>query len=185
VISVRTLTARAAGALALLVAVCGLSGCIAEDPAMTAVRLVDGQLVVLLARCPDFQFERVSVSARDAGSGSRTTEPMRRSLRRTGAEVPTSLRLFGRPPTGWKVDDDGMTHLEPGQLYGATGSARFDTTPTTEFTLADLARLDPDEVLVGVNFSTKKMTEQKFRDKAQGYCAGMATTPVPTGFPPT
>jgi hypothetical protein len=185
VIPVPRLIARVAGAVAVLVAVGGLSGCIAEDPGFVAVRLVDGQLVMLLARCPDFQLDAVSVYLEDTSSASNAHDLVTRSLKRTGAEVPTSFRFFGRPPKGWEVVGDQLPELQPGKQYGATGSAPTGFSGTMRFTLADLARLAPDEVLVGVNYLTKKMTEQEFRENAQGDCADMAPTPVPTGFPPT
>jgi hypothetical protein len=165
-----TLAGRTAGALVALVALSGLAACGPADRPVTAVRAVDGEPVVLLAGCSDFQIDRVSLypSSVDApvpdGSPDRT-------LDRTGTTVPESMPLFGDPPSGWTADDGRLTALAAGQAYSVSAYADGGSAVPITFTAADLAALGPDEVLVGKKPSShKKVTEREFHKQAKKAC---------------
>lgn len=157
-------------ALVALIAVSGLAACTPAARPMTAVRLVDGEPVVLLAGCADFQIDSVSVYAASGNSAS-AAPGHDRDIERTGDVVPESMPLFGDPPAGWRVTDKRLTALAPGQRYHLSAWGGTRKTVVITFADSDLAALGPDEVLVGKTPSThKKTTEKKFREHAEDDC---------------
>lgn len=158
-----------AGALVVLAALPLLSGCTPALRVLIAVRAVDGEPVALLLSCPDFQIDDVSVYTVHR-SVTATENGPDRILQRTGPTVPSALKLFGPPPSGWKVVVDDLTALEPGQSYGLGAGASGRSAESVTFTAEDLAALAPDEVLAGDPRSHEKMTEREFRDGAEDEC---------------
>lgn len=165
----RRLGGQVAGALVMLAALPALSGCTPAPRVLIAVRAVDGEPVALLAGCPDFQIDDVSLYTRHH-SVTATENGPDRILGRTAPTVPSALRLFGPPPSGWNVDVDDLAALEPGQSYGLGAGSSGSTAESIIFTVEDLATLAPDEVLAGKPRSHEKMTEREFREQAKGEC---------------
>jgi len=154
-------------ALALLTA---LGACTPAARPLTAVRVVGGQVTVLVATCTDFQLDTVSLYTDNSGSTGPALGPQRR-LVRTGTDVPDSLQIFEAPPSGWSVAEAVLTALTPKQLYGLGGYAQAKSTVPIVFTAEDLAALGGDEVLVGrAPSSHEKVTEKKFRERAKKSC---------------
>jgi hypothetical protein len=160
----------AAGAAAVLGLLPGLAACTPGPWPMIAVRSVGGDPVVLLAGCDDFRIDRISVYPTSPDPTESTDGPRRR-IERTGTVVPDSMPLFGPPPAGWTVTDDGLTEPAPGGLYGLGAASGTDDAVPVNFTVEDLAPLGPDEVLVGRSGSgQEKVTEQEFRRRAGQSC---------------
>jgi hypothetical protein len=165
-----TVAGRAAGALVVLAALPGLAACTPADLPLTAVRVTGSKPVVLLASCADFEIDRISVytTSRDATA---SVDGPDWKVERTGAEVPESMPLFGEPPAGWTVVDDGLAALAADQPYGLSAYDNGRGTVPITFTGADLATLGPGEVLIGKTPSShEKVTEEEFRKRAKDAC---------------
>jgi hypothetical protein len=161
---------RVVGTLAVLVTLAGLAACSPAAKPLSALRLDSDRPTVLLAGCPDFQIDSLSVYPNGGSATAPASGPSRR-LERTGSEVPDSMPLFGTPPAGWSVSDDGLTALAPGEAYGFTAYAQAQRTVTITFTPEDLAALGAGEVLIGKQPSShEKVTEKEFRERAKDSC---------------
>ncbi|MFI5496097.1 hypothetical protein [Actinoplanes sp. NPDC051859] len=161
---------RAAGVLMVLAALPGLSACTPEAKPLTAIRAVDGEPVILLAGCPDFQIDSVSVYT-ESGDPTVAVDGPDRVLRRNGAPLPESLSLFGASPAGWTVTDERLTELAAGKSYGLSAFGDGGNVVPVTFTAADLAALGPGDVLIGKTPSShEKVTEKEFRRQATEAC---------------
>lgn len=158
------------GALAVLATLAGVAGCSPPAKPLVALRLDGGRPTVLLATCPGFRIDTLSLYS-NSGSATVAAGGPNRWLERTGPGVPDSMPLFGTPPAGWSVSNGGLTALTPGQAYGLTGYAHARPTLTITFTAEDLAALGAAEVLLGKQPSShEKVTEQQFRKRSEESC---------------
>jgi len=161
---------RVVGTFAALATLAGLAACRPAAKPLAAVRLDGGQPTVLLATCPDFQIDAISVYVESGSATAAASGPGRR-LERTGPQAPDRMPLLGQPPAGWSASDSSLTALAPGQAYGLTAYAHAQPTLTITFTAEELAALGVGEVLVGKQPSShEKVTEKEFRKRAEDSC---------------
>jgi hypothetical protein len=161
---------RAAGALIVLAALPLLASCTPAERTLTAVRAVNGEPVVLIAGCADFQIDSITVHPTSKSVTASASGP-ERELKRSGSATAESLPLFGAPPAGWTVVDGGLTALVEGQAYGLAAYANGKHTVPIGFTATDLATLGAGEVLVGDPPSGhEKVTEKEFQKRAEDAC---------------
>ncbi len=151
---------------------------------MVALAVTDGRPVGLLVTCDD-SFSQLGVF-----ENNHPGEAGNRPLIRWGVNGrPTSevveVTLFGQPPEGWKVaeavdipaaeagievDVEPLTELRPGVTYSVDGSSRRNAI-SVDFTLADLPRIGPDEVLAPRGHdSTTVVSREAFLRKARDRC---------------
>ncbi len=154
-----------AGALAALAIAASLSACTPAPKPVTAMRLAAGQPTLLVVSCPDFQIDYVSVYL--------VTETSPRAawvINREGGAVPVEVGLLEAPP-GWSVSDRSLGALADGAEYSAVAYDQARPSVTIHFTLAELAALGPDQVLVGKPASEREaVSEASFRKKARESC---------------
>jgi hypothetical protein len=161
---------RVAGALVVLAALPGLAACTPAALPLTALRSAAGEPVVLLAGCPDYTIDEIQLYTSTTNVTASVDGPRRR-IARTGAEVPASMPLFGDPPAGWKVTDEGLTELAADGYYSLVAYEGAQGTVGIGFAAADLAALRPDEVLIGARPNGHRTTtEQEFRERAKDAC---------------
>ena len=65
--------------------------------------------------------------------------------------------MFEEPPAGWTVQEETLSSLEPDAEYAITGRAGRPGI-TVDFTLAELRRLGPDDVLVRTSGGRRGIT---------------------------
>ncbi|GIM88512.1 hypothetical protein [Paractinoplanes toevensis] len=117
-----------------------LSACSPANEPIAGMAMPDGKPVILFLPCSEF----ATVSVNDAdppapGWGFTTSDA------EPGKAV--ELPLFGRPAAPWDVDEEQLTSLEAGRRY-SLGGLSFRHAIFVDFTVDDLARLEPGEVLV-------------------------------------
>jgi hypothetical protein len=141
-----------------------LGGCTPGRLPVAAVRAVDGRPVLLLAPCPGFTPDRISVFAEG------TAVDRSWVLDRTDGAVPAAVTLFRVPP-GWTPVRTSLTDLQAGTRYGVRVSGVGGEAVTVRFTTDRLATLGAGQVLVGDPPSGwRAVPEQEFRERAAESC---------------
>lgn len=119
-------------------------------------------------------------------NGDHQGEPSKRSLIRWRIGGPPAsevveVALLGQPPEGWVVADavdspgtevevELLTEFRAGVTYTLDGSSRREAR-SVDFTLADLPRIGPDQVLApGGHNSTTVVSRETFLRKARDRC---------------
>lgn len=162
-----------------------LTACSPPDEPVVALAVRDGQPVGVLVPCGG-SFGQLGVYENDDDQG----DPANQQLVKWGVHgEPTSevveATLLSQPPEGWEVADavdltaaesgvdvdvEPLTELRPGVTYTVSGSAGRDSIPV-DFTLADLSRIGPDEVLAPRGRDATTVVSRKaFLRKARGSC---------------
>ncbi|PTA46163.1 hypothetical protein [Micromonospora sp. RP3T] len=155
---------RVAGVLATLATVATVSACSPAAKRVTAMRQVDGQPTMLIVGCDTFDADRVSVSTEGV------SPPMQWDTDRGTGGAVDEVRLL-QSPSGWTVDGQTLTAFQPGTEYTASAFDSGHRTVAVRFTLAELAALLPDQVLVGEPGGKRKaVTEDAFRRAAKKSC---------------
>jgi hypothetical protein len=163
---IRRLTGRVAGAVAVLAALSGLTGCGPAGKPVVAVGYPGGAPTALLVHCSTFKIDSVYVSDITTASATGTW-----SVHGPEDSEPPQITFFETPP-GWTVTKQTLTPFDEHGKYSAQAfSSRGDPATTVAFTLAQLKSLRPGQVLVskGVNESTA-VSEKKFRKDAKAAC---------------
>ncbi|GGO29967.1 hypothetical protein [Micromonospora parathelypteridis] len=149
--------------LLTLTALAGLSACTPADKPLTALRVVDGQPVLVVAECAVFTATRIAVFNEGTPTGKWAIE-------REGTEELAAVTLL-QPPPGWKVAEQSLVALEPDTLYAVTAYGSQNDAAPIDFTLGEVTRLGPDQVLVNDGGTKRKaITETAFRDRAKKAC---------------
>jgi hypothetical protein len=170
-------TMRKHGGLLLLVVMLGaLAGCTPADVPIVGLAVRDGQPVGVIVPCAD-QFTQLSVYKVNQGSAAATDEPFTRwGVNGTPATTdPVEVALFGPAPEGWRVDlpdsdDVELTALTADAGYSLGGRSRYNSIDVP-FTVADLARIGPDQVLAPVDHDEfEVMSRDAFLREARGHC---------------
>ncbi len=151
---------------------------------MVALAVQDGRPVGVLVPCGG-SFAQLSVYENDHQdeTGNRPHIRWRVSGRPTSEAV--EVALLGQPPEGWEVADavdipaaeagidvdiEPLTELRPGVTYSVSGSGGHDAIPV-DFTLADLSRIGPDQVLAPRGHdSTTVVSRETFLRRARDKC---------------
>jgi hypothetical protein len=158
-----------------LAAVATLPACTPAERPVTALRLVDGHPTLVIESCPDFHVDGVRVFTTDpspapGGVSSAAATRQRWVADRTGGSVPGELRLLEASP-GWSVSERSLTAFAPGKEYVAWAFDQAAAAVSINFTLAELAALGPDDVLVGRPSSKRAaVSESRFREEAKESC---------------
>ncbi|MCG5443171.1 hypothetical protein NIE79_000970 [Micromonospora sp. NIE79] len=161
-----------------------LTACTPPDEPIVALAVQDGRPVGVLVTCDGYDADiRVYENGHQG-------EPGKRSLYRWRVDGPPAsevveVTLLGQPPEGWEVDEpvdfpgpepgvevdvELLTELRPGVSYTVTGSSRRHAIPV-DFTLADLQRIGPDQVLAPRGHdSTTVVSRETFLRKARDKC---------------
>ncbi|WP_330440965.1 hypothetical protein OHB44_14195 [Micromonospora sp. NBC_00821] len=161
-----------------------LTACTPPDEPIVALAVQDGRPVGVLVTCED-RVARLAVF-----ENNHQGEPGKRTLIRWSIDGPPAseiveVALLGQPPEGWEVagvvgtpaaeagidpDVEPLTEFLPGVTYTVSGSSRRDAIPV-DFTLADLPRIGPDQVLAprGQD-STTVVSRETFLRKARDKC---------------
>ncbi|WP_181545499.1 hypothetical protein [Micromonospora saelicesensis] len=157
-----------------------LTACSPAEQPIVALAFQDGRPVGVLVTCDD----------RDANirvfENDHQGEPGKRPLIRWRVGGPPAsevveVALLGQPPEGWEVADAGdspatevdvelLSEFRAGVTYTLDGSSRSKAL-SVDFTLADLPRIGPDQVLAphGHN-STEVVSRETFLRKARDRC---------------
>ncbi|WP_223874494.1 hypothetical protein [Salinispora fenicalii] len=151
---------RPVGALLVLATAAGLAGCTPAPLPVAALRNIDGAAVLVLADCPTFT--ATSVSVYPVGSTTSGKWRISQDTRELVGEVP----LF-QVPSGWELDQQTLDAFQPGQEYSVAVYGRAERARPIKFTLAQLAALGPDQVLVDRG---EAVSLTRFRDQARRKC---------------
>ncbi|MBQ0989249.1 hypothetical protein PSH03_001469 [Micromonospora sp. PSH03] len=161
-----------------------LTACSPVDEPIVALAVQDGQPVGVLVTCED-RDARLAVFENDhqGDPGKRTL--IRWSINGPPASEIVEVTLLGQPPEGWEVADavdtpaaeadidpdvEPLTEFRPGVTYTVTGSSRRNAI-SVDFTLADLPRIGPDQVLAPRGHdSTRVVSRETFLRKARDKC---------------
>ncbi|MGC5306792.1 hypothetical protein [Micromonospora zamorensis] len=92
---------RAVGILVMLGAVAGLSACSPAEKPVLALRLIDGQPTLLVAKCEVFTADRISVFTTGVTPTAKWA-----IIRDGGGEVATVTLL--ESPSGWRLEQQSL-----------------------------------------------------------------------------
>ncbi|MEU8115728.1 hypothetical protein [Micromonospora sp. NPDC048947] len=157
-----------------------LTACSPAEQPIVALAVQDGRPVGVLLTCYDRDANiRVFENGHQDDPGKRSL--IRWSIGGPPASEVVEVTLLGQPPEGWEVADtvdspgtevdvELLTEFRAGVTYTLDGSSRREAL-SVDFTLADLPRIGPDQVLVprGSN-STKVVSRETFLRKARDRC---------------
>ncbi|MFG1840529.1 hypothetical protein ACGFH8_19160 [Micromonospora sp. NPDC049175] len=160
-----------------------LTACTPPDEPLVALAVQDGQPVGVLVTCGG-SFPRLSIYENHPDDG--TQHPLTRwAVSGPSTNDIVEVALLGQPPDGWEVDaatdfsDSGLgtvvdveplTELRPEVTYSVGGRSGHNAI-SVDFTLADLPRIGPDQVLApGGRNSTKIVSRKTFQRKARDSC---------------
>ncbi|MEU7976012.1 hypothetical protein AB0B48_28645 [Micromonospora sp. NPDC049089] len=161
-----------------------LTACSPAEQPIVALAVQDGRPVGVLVTCYDRDANiRVFENGHEGEPGKRSL--IRWSIGGPPASEVVEVTLLGQPPEGWEVDEpvdvpgsepgaevdvELLTELRPGVTYTLDGASRPEAL-SVDFTLADLPRIGPDQVLApdGHN-STKVIPRETFLRKARERC---------------
>ncbi|MGC4868324.1 hypothetical protein ACLQ3B_23160 [Micromonospora sp. DT53] len=161
-----------------------LTACTPPDEPIVALAVQDGRPVGVLVTCYDRDANiRVYENGHQGEPGKRSL--IRWSIGGPPASEVVEVTLLGQPPEGWEVDEpvdfpgpepgvevdvESLTELRPGATYTLNGSSRRKSIPV-DFTLADLPRIGPDQVLAPRGHdSTTVVSRESFLRKARDKC---------------
>ncbi|MEU5675138.1 hypothetical protein ABZ749_33460 [Micromonospora sp. NPDC047753] len=157
-----------------------LTACSPAEEPIVALAVQDGQPIGVLVTCDDSDANiRVFENDHQGEPGERTL--IRWSIGGPPASEVVEVALLGQPPEGWEVADavdspdsdvdvELLTEFRAGVTYTLDGSSRRDAR-SVDFTLADLPRIGPDQVLVSHGSrSTKVVSRETFLRKARDRC---------------
>jgi hypothetical protein len=165
-VRIRRLTGRVAGAVAVLAALSGLTGCGPAGKPVVAVSYIGGAPTALLVHCSRFKIDIINVSDVTTASATGTW-----SVQGPEDSEPPQITFFQAPP-GWTVTKQTLTSFDEHRKYAAQPfSSRGDPATTVAFSITQLKSLKPNQVLIskGVNES-KAVSETKFRKDAKAAC---------------
>ncbi|MGC4831579.1 hypothetical protein [Micromonospora arida] len=161
-----------------------LTACTPPDEPLVALAVQDGRPVGVLVTCDD-DFAQLGLFENDHPDDASDRPLIRWSVNGTPATEVVEVTLLGQPPEGWKVADavdipaaeagidvdvEPLTELRPGVTYSVSGSSRRDAI-SVDFTLADLPRIGPDQVLAPRGHdSTAVVSRETFLRKARDTC---------------
>lgn len=162
-----------------------LTACSPPDEPVVALAVRDGQPVGVLVPCGG-RFGQLSVYLNHDDQGDQVNRPLIRwGVHGESTSEVVEATLLGQPPDGWEVADtvdltaaesgvdvdvEPLTELRPGVTYTVRGSAGRDSIPV-DFTLADLSRIGPDEVLAPLGRDATTVVSRKaFLRKARSSC---------------
>ncbi|MFC5924786.1 hypothetical protein [Micromonospora vulcania] len=151
------------GVLVTLAALAVLSACSPAEKPVIALRVVDGQPTVVLAECAVFSAKRIAVFT------TKLTPTAKWAIERDGGEEPGTVTLL-QPPPGWRVLEQSLVAFEPDIEYSVAAHGDRNDAETVRFTLAEVTRLGPEQVLVGSGDERKAITETAFRERAKKVC---------------
>ncbi|MEV6371318.1 hypothetical protein AB0L86_30990 [Micromonospora musae] len=170
------------GVLVLLLGL--LSACTPPDKPLLALSVQQGRPVGVLVTCGD-GLAQVSVYERTTGTPGAWSFVRWHVSGAPPSEI-VEVPLLGEPPAGWRLDDtretpapeagettryEQLTALEPGVGYALGGSTGVDDAVSITFTIADLDRLGPDEVLTAVERDEPRIVSRDtFVDDARDSC---------------
>jgi hypothetical protein len=145
---------------------------------LAAIGVHGGKPVVLLGECKRYEIVEVKISpARDRFALADDMHGWVIS-RPPSAPLPAEVEALGPPPAGWWTDahPGSLTSLAAGQLYAFSTLDNDDAVhgPGSlvdfRFTLADVNRLGPGQVLVAGDKRFGIESEKDFRRGAKGAC---------------
>jgi hypothetical protein len=161
-----------------------VTACTPPDEPLVALAVKDGQPVGVLVTCDD-SFAQLSVFENDHQDEAGNRPLIRWRVSGAPAREVVEVALLGQPPQGWEVADavdisateagidvdvEPLTELRPGVTYSVSGSSHRHAIPV-DFTLADLPRIGPDEVLAPRGRdSTTVVSREAFLRKARDSC---------------
>ncbi|GGO20429.1 hypothetical protein GCM10011576_37740 [Micromonospora parathelypteridis] len=135
----------------------------------------------MLVPC-DSTFEQIGVFENDHPDDASERPLIKWGVNGRPTSEVVEVVLFGEPPDGWEVDDSAdipaaeagmdvdvepLTELRPGVTYSLSSYRAI----SVDFTLADLPRIGPDEVLAPRGRdSTKIVSREAFLRKARDSC---------------
>ncbi|MEU1399953.1 hypothetical protein ABZ403_28290 [Micromonospora zamorensis] len=152
------------GVLVTLAALAGLAACTPADKPLTAIRVVNGQPVLVVAECAVFTATRIAVFTEDPAP------PAKWAIEREGTEQLAAVTLL-QPPPGWNVAEQSLAAFEPDIEYAVTAYGDHNDAEPIDFALDEVTGLGPDQVLVsGAGTKRKAVTETAFRDRAKKTC---------------
>ncbi|MDG4779522.1 hypothetical protein O7614_07690 [Micromonospora sp. WMMD961] len=152
------------GVLVTLTALAGLSACTPADKPLTALRVVDGQPVLVVAECAAFTATRIAIFTEEPAP------PAKWAIEREGTDELAAVTLL-QPPPGWKVAEQSLVAFEPDVEYAATAHGDQNDADPIDFTMRELTALGPDQVLVSDGGAKRKaVSETAFRDRAKKAC---------------
>lgn len=174
------------GVLTLVITAGLVAGCTPSKvvPNAAILKRDDGQLVILVAPCEDYQITDVLLATGDdtatpASPGRWWIEAPReegRSMRHRTVDGPVEVVPF-RALADWTIEDDDLgSSLRPGVTYRAGGfmeGKHSHQATGPEFTLADLERLRPGEVHAAPKDKDGDpivMSRADFEDRAADAC---------------
>ena len=156
--------------LIVLLAGVALTGCSPEPESRVAVRyLGDGRVEVLAVVCQGYRGVRVAVfEDRSEGGGAvwAVVPPV-------GAQPAARTELLRVPlfvtPAGWETQENSLTGLSAGVLYGVSFSSIEGRLVDMSFTLEKLERLG-NRVLFGPPGHERAISESEFVEAASSLC---------------
>ncbi|MEV4494202.1 hypothetical protein AB0J84_00630 [Micromonospora arborensis] len=142
----------------------GLSACSPADKPLIALRVVDGQPVLVVVECAVFTATRIAVFNEGDAPAAKW------AIEREGTEELAPVTLLQLPP-GWKVAEQSLVAFEPGTEYAVTAHGDQNDANPIDFTLGEVTGLGPEQVLVSDGGTKRKaITETAFRDRAKKAC---------------
>ncbi|WP_433652452.1 hypothetical protein ACQP2C_09045 [Micromonospora zamorensis] len=152
------------GVLVTFAALAGLTACSPADKPLTALRVVNGQPVLMVAECAVFTATRIAVFTVEPAP------PAKWAIERAGTEQLAAVTLL-QPPPGWNVAEQSLAAFEPDIEYAVTAYGDQNKAESINFTLTQVSELRPDQVLVSDGGTKRKaVTETAFRDRAKKAC---------------
>ncbi|MBQ1034073.1 hypothetical protein KBX26_29170 [Micromonospora sp. C97] len=161
-----------------------LTACTPAHEPLVALAVQDGRPVGVLVTCDD-DFAQLDVFENDHPNDASARPFIRWKVTGRPTTEVVEVALLGQPPQGWEVADpvdlpaaeagmdvdvEPLTELRPEVTYSVSGSSRRDAI-SVDFTLADLPRIGPDQVLAPHGRdSTKVVSRDAFLRKARDSC---------------
>jgi hypothetical protein len=160
------MSALALSAAVLAAAV--LAACSPPAQVMVGLSAREGKPIAVFVACNRSLAILTVYETRPERQPAGSSGPMTWTVRSESPQLVTEIPLFGPPPDGWRVTDSTLVSLDSDALYSAGGTSLRHAVPV-DFTQADLASLDPGQVL-SVDKRRKVMTRAEFESLATGYC---------------
>ncbi|MFD6680258.1 hypothetical protein [Micromonospora parva] len=161
-----------------------LTACTPAHEPLVALAVQDGRPVGVLVTCDD-DFAQLDVFENDHPDDASARPFIRWKVTGRPTTEVVEVALLGQPPQGWEVADpvdlpaaeagmdvdvEPLTELRPEVTYSVSGTSRRDAI-SVDFTLADLPRIGPDQVLAPHGRdSTKVVSRDTFLRKARDSC---------------